>query len=103
MFYLLSITIYCFVFLFSLWFYSTYLGARAIYHGLGAVVIDLGAIVAGIYAIYFSYVSYMRGVGIVLVLGTIGLGAVVSAMHLAKWIIRHRAFTGVNLYRQQSD
>ena len=90
MLYLLTTTIYVAVFVFSLIFYSSRLGTRAIYGGAGALVIDVLAIMAGAYAIYFSYLSYLQGVGAVPVLATTTIGSVVSAMHLAKWIVRNR-------------
>ncbi|MDA9981549.1 hypothetical protein N9H39_02195 [Gammaproteobacteria bacterium] len=90
MLYFLTIAIYGAVFVFSVEFYSTRLGARAIYGGPTAIVIDVLAIIAGAYAIYFSYLSYVQGVGAVPVLATTTIGSVVSAMHLAKWIVRNR-------------
>lgn len=88
MLYLLTAIVYVSIFLFSLLFYSTQLGERAIYYGLSALVIDILAIAAGGYAIYFSYLSYLQGVDAYWVLATITIGSVVSAMHLAKWIVR---------------
>ena len=90
MLYLLTTAIYVAVFVFSLMFYSSRLGTRAIYGGPGALVIDVLAIMAGAYAIYFSYLSYLQGVGAAPVLATTTIGSVVSAMHLAKWIVRNR-------------
>ena len=90
MLYVLGTIIYIAVFLFSLIFYSTRLGDRAIYGGAAAVVIDVLAILAGIYAIYFAFLSYVQGVGIAPVLAVTTIGSVVSAMHLAKWIVRNR-------------
>ncbi len=90
MLHLLTVIMYVSVFVFSLVFYSTNLGRQAIYHGSSAIVIDALAILAGVYAICFSYVSYLQGVGAVWVVATIAIGSVVSAMHLAKWIIRYR-------------
>lgn len=92
MLYLLTFVVYLSLFLFSLLFYSTHLGERAIYSGPSAIVIDALAIVAGGYAIYFSYLSYLQGVGTLWVFATITIGSVVSAMHLAKWIVRYRTF-----------
>jgi hypothetical protein len=90
MLFFLTIAIYGSIFVFSVVFYSTCLGARAIYGGASAIVIDALAIMAGAYAIYFSYLSYLQGVGAVPVLATATIGSVVSAMHLAKWIVRNR-------------
>lgn len=97
MLYLLGIAIYVAVFVFSLVFYSTRLGVRAIYGGASAIVIDILAIVAGAYAIYFSCLSYAQGVGIAPVLVATTIGSVVSAMHLAKWIVRNRTFAPARL------
>ena len=96
MLYLLTIVIYVTVFMFSLVFYSTNFGARAIYGGPSAIVIDALAIMAGAYAIYFSYLSYLQGVGAAQVLAATTIGSVVSAMHLAKWIVRNRAWSPVH-------
>lgn len=87
---LLTLITYVSVFVFSLAFYSTSLGRHAIYHGAGAIVIDVLAILAGAYAICFSHVSYVQGVSALWVVATIAIGSVVSAMHLAKWIVRYR-------------
>ncbi len=92
MLYLLTLISYVSVFLFSLIFYSTHVGERAIYHGASAIVIDVLAMVAGGYSIYFSYLSYWQGVGALWVFATITIGSVVSAMHLAKWVVRYRTF-----------
>ena len=92
MFHLLTCFVYAAVFLFSLLFYSTHLGERAIYYGRSTIVIDVLAIVAGAYAICFSYLSYLQGVGIFWVLAAVVIGSVVSAMHLAKWIVRYRRY-----------
>ena len=90
MLYLTTIAIYTSVFLFSLIFYSTRMGARALYGGAGALTIDILAILAGAYAIYFSNLSYVKGVGTLWVVPAVAIGSVVSAMHLAKWIVRSR-------------
>lgn len=88
--YLLALIGYLSVLIFALWFYSTNTGARVIYHGIGANIIDLAAIVSGLYAVYFSFLSHLKGVGMGWVFITICIGTVFSAMHLAKWIIRRR-------------
>ena len=80
--------IYLAIFFISLSFYTSRFGAQAIYFGAGALVIDLMAIVAGIYTIYFALLSYTAGVVLAQALGIILIGSVVSAMHLAKWIVR---------------
>ena len=92
MLYILGIAIYVAVFVFSLVFYSTRLGVRAIYGGISAIVIDVLAIVAGAYAVHFSYLSHVQGIGIAPALAVTTIGSVVSAMHLAKWIVRNRTF-----------
>ena len=92
MLYILTLVMYVSVFLFSLLFYSTHLGERAIYYGSSAIVIDVLAIVAGGYTIRFSYLSYFQGVDVLWVFATITIGSVVSAMHLAKWLVRYRSF-----------
>ena len=92
MLYVLTFVVYTSVFSFSLTFYSTHLGRRAIYCGSSAIIIDVLAILAGGYAIYFSYLSLLQGVGVAWVFATITIGSVVSAMHLAKWIVRNRTF-----------
>ena len=81
-------SLYLAVFLISLSFYTSRFGAQAIYFGAGALVIDLMAIIAGIYTIYFAFVSHIAGVVLAQVIGIILIGAVVSAMHLAKWVVR---------------
>lgn len=87
---LLTLLLYILVFVFSLSFYATPIGSRAIYHGVGAVVIDMLAIAAGAYVIHFAHLAGFRGIGAPWVLVSVMIGAVVSAMHLAKWIIRYR-------------
>lgn len=84
-----TIAIYLTIFVFSLVFYSTRLGVRAIYGGPAATTIDVLAILAGAYVIYFSNLTYLQGVGTDRVLAVTTIGSVVSAMHLAKWIVRH--------------
>ena len=85
---LTAVTMYASVFAFSVCFYSSKHGAKAIYFGIEALLIDVMAIVAGIYAICFSLMAHDLGVGTSWVMGTILIGSVVSAMHLAKWIVR---------------
>lgn len=89
--YLPAIVIYFTVFVLSLLFYSTRLGVRAIYGGPAAIAIDVLAILAGAYVIYFSNLTYLQGVGADRIIIVTSIGAVVSAMHLAKWIVRHRS------------
>lgn len=88
MLYLTTVAIYVSVFAFSLCFYSSKHGAKAIYFGFSALLIDIMAILAGFYAIWFSFMAYDSGLSTSWVLGTIVVGAVVSAMHLAKWVVR---------------
>ena len=85
---IISGIVYLITFTISLLFYTSRFGSEAIYFGLGALVIDLMAIVAGIYAIYFAFLSYAAGLDLALIFGIILIGSVVSAMHLAKWIVR---------------
>ena len=80
--------VYLLTFIISLLFYTSRAGSQAIYFGAGALIIDLMAITAGLYTIYFAFLSYTAGMDLALVSGIILIGSVVSAMHLAKWIVR---------------
>ena len=90
MFLLLTAVIYSAVFGISVAFYYTRLGARAIYGGASAVVIDILAILAGVYTVYIARVAFDAGVIFPHVLAIAVIGSVVSAMHLARWFVRNR-------------
>ncbi|MBI2136544.1 hypothetical protein HYU06_05725 [Candidatus Woesearchaeota archaeon] len=85
---LIAISIVLLIFDISLFFYSSNHGIRAVYNATYAWKIDLVAIIAGSYIMIISYYLYTKDYHAILLASLFSIGAVISMMHLAKWIVR---------------
>ena len=69
--------------------YTTDVGSNAVYHGSFAWKVDLISVILGFYVLSLAaYLIFAKKIGMLsfAILSTIG--AIISMMHIAKWIVR---------------